>query len=119
MGLCVDQASGPRDGDVIGRALIQVDGKELARGEGICEPPSDAPLAIQPFEEPDHHHAEVLAGSQRWPSEFVVVETGAPCFAESIEPGGVEHLVEPRVERMAGSPGEFAAVPEVLLSLSL
>src|SRR5215472_4146330 len=119
MALWVDQTSGSRDGDVIGRALIQVDGKELAQGEGIGESPSDAPLAIQPFEEPDHHHAKVLAGSQRWPSEFVVVETGALCFAERIEPGGFEHLVEARVERMAGSRGEFAAVPEVLLSLSL
>src|SRR5437764_9633794 len=114
MRLCVDQASGSRDGDVIGRALIQADRQELAQGEGIGESPGDAPLAVQPFEEPDHHDAEVLARRQRWPSQLVVIEPGALSFTERIEPAAVKHLVETRVERMAGSRGEVAAVPEVL-----
>src|SRR6185437_15228323 len=119
VGFGVDQSTSSRDGDVIGRALIQADGKELAQGEGIGESPGDAPFAVQPFEEPDHHHAEVLAGRQRRSSELLVVELSALSFAEKIAPGGVKHLVKTRIERMAGSRGEFAAVPEALLSPSL
>src|SRR5436305_4919664 len=112
MGICVDQASGSRDGHVIGRALIQSDGQELSQGEGIGESPGNAPLAVEPFEEPDHHDAEVLARSQRWPSEFVVVEAGALSFAETIEPGGVEHLIEtPDPTRSAAAAARGTARP--------
>src|SRR4051794_22144264 len=111
MGLCVDQASGSRDGDVIGSALIQADRQELAQGEGIGESPGDAPLTVQPFEEPNHHDAEVLARRQRWPSELVVIEAGALSFTERIEPGGVKYLIETRVERMAGTCSEAPRRP--------
>src|SRR3954466_1143989 len=85
MGLGIDQASGSRDGDVIGCALIQADRQELTQGEGIGHSPSDAPFAVEPFEEPDHYGAEVLARRQRWPSQFVMVEASALRFTEAIE----------------------------------
>src|SRR5438270_7643082 len=89
------------------------------QGEGIGQPPGDAPFAVEPFEESDHHDAEVLARRQGRTSELVVVEAGALSFTKGIEPGRVEHVVETFVERVAGSCGEFTAVPEVFLSLSL
>ena len=78
---------------MIGCALIQADGQKLAQGEGIGHSPSDAPFAVEPFEEPDHCDAEVLARSQRWPSEFVVVKASALSFTEAIEPRPVEHVL--------------------------
>lgn len=119
MGLCIDQASGSRDGDVIGCALIEANGQELAQSEGVGHSPSDAPFAVDPFEEPDHYDAEVLARRQRWPSEFVVIEASALSFTEAIEPRSVEHLVETPIERVARSRSEFTVVPEALLSLPL
>src|SRR5437868_9570303 len=101
MCVCIDEASGSRDGDVIGRALIQADGQELAQCEGIGQSPSNTPFAVQPFEETYHHDAEILARRQRWPSEFVVVEARAFGFTEAIEPGAVEHVVETLIERVA------------------
>src|SRR5438270_2895069 len=119
MRLGIDPTSGSRDGDVIGCALLQPDGQELAQGEGIGDSPSDAPLAVEPFEEPDHDDPEVLARRQRWPSQFVVVEASALRFTETIEPRRVEHVVQTPVERVARSRSEFTVVPEALLSLSL
>src|SRR3954469_7142762 len=119
MGLCIDQASGSRDGDVIGCPLIQADGQELAQGEGIGHSPSDAPLAVEPFEEPDHYDAKVLARRQRWPSEFVVVEASALCFTEAIEPRRVEHVVETPVERVARRHSELTPrLPDVSRSVA-
>ena len=117
--LCVDEPSGARNGDVIGSVLIQADGKEMAQRERIGQSPGDAPFPVEAFEEPDRHDAEVLARRQGWPSEFAVIKTRALSFTEEIEPGGVQHFVEALVERVSGSPGEFAAVPEVFLPLSL
>src|SRR5450755_5043351 len=99
MGFTVDQPSGTRDRDVIGCLLIQADGQELSQRERIGETPRDAALAIKSFEEPDHHDAEILARRQGWTSEFVVIETGAGSFAECVELGLVENVVESLVER--------------------
>jgi len=60
MGCGIDQPSGARDRDVIGRLLIQPNGEELPQRERIGEAPSDAALAIESLEEADPHDAEIL-----------------------------------------------------------
>src|ERR1700686_2091655 len=107
MGFTVDQPSGKRDRDVIRRLLVKSDGQELPQRERIGETPRDTALAIESFEEPDHHDAEILARRQGWTSEFVVIETGAGRFAECVELGLVENLVEPPVEGVPRCRGQL------------
>jgi len=49
---------------------------------------------------------------------LLVIEAGAAGFAEGIETGVVQDLVELLVEGVTGRCGQLAAVPQVLLSLS-
>src|ERR1022692_4114271 len=98
--------------------LVKSDGQELPQRERIGKAPRDAALTIESFEEPDHHHAEILARRQGWTSEFVVIETGAGSFTAGVELGLVENLVEPLVEGVTRCCGQLAAVPQLLLSLS-
>src|SRR4051794_2873508 len=118
MSFTVDQSPGAGDGDVIRRLLIQFDGEELPQRERIGQAPSDAALAVEAFEETDHHDTEILARRKGWTAELLVIEVGTAGFAEGVELGLVENFVEPLIERMAGRCGQLAAVPKVRLTFS-
>jgi hypothetical protein len=105
MGFGVNQPSGARDGDVIGRVLVERDGEELPERERIGEAPGDAALAVESFEEANHHDTEILARRKGWTAEVLVIELGATGFTENVEPGVVEDFVEPLVEGMTGCCG--------------
>ena len=104
---------------MIRRLLVEPDRKELPQRERIGQTPRDAAFAVQSFEEADHHDAEILARRQRRTPQFIVIEVGAAGLAETIETGVVQNLVEPLIEGMTGCRRQLAAVPQVLLSLSL
>src|SRR5229473_4420544 len=99
--------------------LIQSDGQKLPQRERIGQTPRDATLAIEPFEEPDHHDAEVQARWQRRPPQLGVVEAGATLLAEVVKTSLVENLVQTAIERMARSHRQLATVPQCLLPLPL
>ena len=104
---------------MVGRVLVPSDRQELPQRERIRQPPRDAPLAVEAFEETDHHDAEVQAWRQRWPSQLVVVEAPAVGLAKGIKTGTVQNLVQPLVERVTWCGWQFAAIPQSFLSLSL
>ena len=94
VGFRVDQASGARDGDMIRCLLIEAEGKKLPQGQRIGHTPRDAAFAIEPFEETNHHHAEILARRKRRTAQLIVIEGGAIGLAEGVELGVVQDLVE-------------------------
>ena len=64
MSLGVNQPPGSRDRYVIGSVLVEPQGQEPPQRERIGQPPCDAALAVESFEETDHHYAEVQARRQ-------------------------------------------------------
>src|SRR5258707_13297315 len=99
--------------------LLQSDGQKLPQRERIGQTPRDATLAVQPFEETDHHDSEVQARWQRRSPQFRVIKPGATRLAEAVKTSLVEDLVQAAIERMARSHGQLAAIPQCLLPLPL
>src|SRR5260370_29788259 len=104
---------------MVRRLLIQSDGQKLPQRERIGQTPRDATLTVEPFEETDHHNAEVQARRQRWPPQFRVIEAGPTLLAEAVKTSFVENLVQAAIERMARGHRQLAAVPQCLLPLPL
>src|ERR1700690_274973 len=100
-GCRVDQSPGARDGGMTRGLLIQADRKKLPQGQRIGHTPRDAAFAIEPFEETNHHNAEILARRKRRTAQLIVIEGRAVGLAEAVELGVVQDLVETLVEGVA------------------
>src|SRR5216684_7835925 len=104
---------------MVRRFLIQSDGQKLPQRERIGQTPRDATLAVEPFEETDHHEAEVQARRQGRPPQLGVIEAGATLLAEAVKTSLVENLVQAAIERMARSHRQLAVIPQPFLPLPL
>ena len=63
--------------------------------------PRDPALRVEAFEVADEEQPEVATRRQTWPSHHGRVERLTLLLGESIEAGGVEDRVQPRIEWMA------------------
>src|SRR5258708_17764112 len=104
---------------MVRRLLIQSDGQKLPQRERIGQTPRDATLTVEPFEETEHHNAQVQPRRQRRPPQFRVIEAGATLLAEAVKTSFVENLVQAAIERLARRHRQLAAVPPFLHPLPL
>src|ERR1039458_8757093 len=80
----VRQPSRSRDGDMVGRPLIQSDPQKLSQTQRICYSPRDPTLPLDPLEEAYHHHAkEHSRGRQRRPQLLVIELPAVGCVGQS------------------------------------
>src|SRR5260370_25795073 len=98
--------------------LVQSNGEKLPQRERIGQTPRNAALAIQSFEEPDHHDAKVQSRRQRRTSQFGVVKARATLLAVAVKGGLVKSFIQRGVERTSASRGELRSVPQRRLPLS-
>lgn len=96
------------------RGLGERDAEELPQRETVGAPPGDAALAVQPLKITDEEHAEVGARGNPDAATSLVVRS-AQVFDERIKLGLGEHGIEPGVEGMAGTAGQFCRRDEKFL----
>src|SRR5258705_12002115 len=115
MGLSIDQPPGPRNRHMVWSVLVQSNGEKLPERERIRQTPRDATLAIESFEEPDHHDAKVQSRRQGRTSQFGVVKARATLLAVAGKAGLVQSFIQTVVKRMPGRRGQLSSVPQRLL----
>ena len=76
-------------------------------------------LAVEAFEESDHHQPEIGPRSQRRTAQLLVIELPAAAFAEAVETLLIEHPVQPLIKRMARRFRQLTLIPQRFLPLAL
>src|ERR1700730_7037036 len=104
---------------MVRRRLVQSALQKLPQARRTGHTTSDTSFAVDPLEEADQHQTEVHARHERRTAQLLVIELAAAALAELIEAGLVQHLVQPLIERVTRSFGQFAAIPEALLPLPM
>src|SRR5215472_7859176 len=102
---------------MVGGVLVQSNGEKLPQRERIGQTPRNAALAIESFEEPDHHDAKVQSRRQGRTSQFGVVKARATLLAVAVKAGLVKSFIQTGVKRMSGSSGQLSSIPQRLLPL--
>ena len=101
----IDQPPRARNRRVIRRRLWQHESEKLAQRKRIGRSPGNRALRIQTFEVADQQQPEVTAGRQAGPA-LVGIEPLTEPLDEAVEVVLIEHLIESRVEGVAGTAGQ-------------
>jgi hypothetical protein len=99
--LQVDQSPRPRDRRVLRRRLLEPQAQKAAQRQRVGGAPRDAALRINPLEVADQQQPEDVPGRRLGrPS---LAWNGAYCVSTNSSTVGIEHLIEPLVERVPAS----------------
>jgi hypothetical protein len=92
----------PRKRAVIGHRIARAEPQELPQRQAIGAAPGDPALAVQAFEVTHEQHPEVAPGRDRRPSHARGAMRRAAILDPAVEPGLIEHHVQPVVKHVPG-----------------